>query len=474
MQYPSIIQGGMGAAVSCWRLASAVSRLGHLGVVSGTALDLILARRLQDGDSGNDMRRALGAYPDQRAVERILAAYYVPGGKPQLAPYRKVPMFTAEPSRHLLELTAAAAFAEVYLARDGHDGLVGINLLEKIQLPNLALLYGAMLAGVDYVLMGAGIPREVPGILDRLARHEPARMSLNVEGAGPEDAFAITFDPRNLLGDHAPPLKRPLFLGIVASVPLATTLARRTVPPADGLVIEGPTAGGHNAPPRGILQLNGRGEPLYGPRDEVDLASIRALGLPFWLAGSYGSPSRLRAALQAGAQGVQVGTAFAFCDESGLADDVKRHVLRHVLDGDVDVLTDPRASPTGFPFKVVNLENTLSDSSLYHERRRVCDLGYLRHLYKKAPERIGFRCPAEPLKAYLSKDGNMDETENRKCLCNGLTSNVGLAQSRPWNYIEQPLVTAGDDLASLRRFISSHRLGYQAEDVVSYLLGDED
>ena len=30
-------------------------------------------------------------------------------------------------------------------------------------------LYGAMLAGVDYVLMGAGIPRTIPGILDSLA-----------------------------------------------------------------------------------------------------------------------------------------------------------------------------------------------------------------------------------------------------------------------------------------------------------------
>ena len=44
-----IIQGGMGAAVSSWRLAKAVSRRGQLGVVSGVALDLILARRLQDG-----------------------------------------------------------------------------------------------------------------------------------------------------------------------------------------------------------------------------------------------------------------------------------------------------------------------------------------------------------------------------------------------------------------------------------------
>ena len=45
---PKIIQGGMGVGVSSWRLARAVSALGQLGVVSGTALDQVLARRLQD------------------------------------------------------------------------------------------------------------------------------------------------------------------------------------------------------------------------------------------------------------------------------------------------------------------------------------------------------------------------------------------------------------------------------------------
>ena len=48
-----IIQGGMGVAISGWRLAAAVGCLpGCLGVVSGTAIDTVLARRLQDGDPG--------------------------------------------------------------------------------------------------------------------------------------------------------------------------------------------------------------------------------------------------------------------------------------------------------------------------------------------------------------------------------------------------------------------------------------
>ena len=46
----------MGVAVSNWRLANAVSRAGQLGVISGTGMDTVLVRRLQDGDPGGHMR----------------------------------------------------------------------------------------------------------------------------------------------------------------------------------------------------------------------------------------------------------------------------------------------------------------------------------------------------------------------------------------------------------------------------------
>ncbi len=82
LQHPVIIQGGMGAGVSSWRLAQAVSRFGQLGVVSGTALDQILVRRLQDGDPGGHMRRGLAAFPFPAMADRILRAWFIPGGKP--------------------------------------------------------------------------------------------------------------------------------------------------------------------------------------------------------------------------------------------------------------------------------------------------------------------------------------------------------------------------------------------------------
>ena len=174
----------MGVGVSAWRLARAVSRAGQLGVVSGTGLDLVLTRRLQLGDPGGHIRRALDLLPISGIAERILQRYYIPGGKAMDQPFRSKPQPAVEPSRLLEELLVVSNFVEVFLAKEGHDGLVGINYLEKIQLPLLPSVYGAMLAGVDFVLMGAGIPKSVPGILDRLSQGEPVRQKLNVEGAG--------------------------------------------------------------------------------------------------------------------------------------------------------------------------------------------------------------------------------------------------------------------------------------------------
>ena len=76
--------------------------------------------------------------------------------------FAQVPRHTLSSSVRLQELTVAAGFAEVFLAKEGHDGLVGINFLRKIELPLPATLYGALLAGVDFVLVGAGSPADIP------------------------------------------------------------------------------------------------------------------------------------------------------------------------------------------------------------------------------------------------------------------------------------------------------------------------
>ena len=471
MLHPRIIQGGMGVGVSNWRLARAVSQEGQLGVVSGTALDTVLARRLQMGDQGGHLRRALRKFPFQEMARRIWDRYFIEGGKTLGKAFLPSMFFSIKPSRHLLELTVVANFAEVFLAKEGHGGRVGINFLEKIQLPTLPSLFGALLAGADYVLMGAGIPRAIPGMLDRLAQGKAASLKLDVEEAGGEE-FHCMFDPEEFCGGKAkvPVMKKPFFFPVISSATLALTMARKSNGCVDGFIVERPEAGGHNAPPRGVMHLDERGQPVYSARDLPDLAKIREIGLPFWLAGSFGRSGRLTEALREGAAGVQVGTAFAFCEESGISSAIKREMIEASRKGKATVHTDPFASPTGFPFKIAGTGAPFANSSSCGDRRRVCDLGYLRHPYRKGVGDLGYRCPGEPKEDFVKKGGLPVATEGRVCLCNGLLSAIGMGQVRDGR-IEQSVLTAGDDVVRIAEFVPPGRESYTAADVIRTLLG---
>ncbi len=508
---PRLIQGGMGVGVSGWRLAREVASRGQLGVVSGTALDTILVRRLGLGDPGGHVRRAMAAFPVPEIAARALKRYFrpEPGARSPAAPVASVNGSAGavngaaasangaaghgngaaiQARFHLLPLPrirsrsefdwllVLANFVEVYLAREGHDGLVGINYLHKVQFPVLPSVYGAMLAGVDVVLMGAGIPGDIPGVLDRLAANEPASVRVDVLDAG-DRTYTLSFDAAALWSGAAagepPPLARPRFLAIVSSVTLAKALLKKAPGGIDGFVVEAPIAGGHNAPPRGPQQLSVRGEPIYGVRDEVDLAQMRELGVPFWLAGGYASRPRFEAAIAAGARGVQVGTVFAFCEESGLDPGLRRRFLAGLVAGESDIFTDPLASPTNFPFKAAALPGTLSDLEVYAERPRRCDLGYLRRAYARSDGSIGYRCPGEPVDDYVAKGGKIEDTVGRKCLCNALMSNIGIGQVRADGYVEPALLTAGNDIDCVRPFITRERLAYHAAEVIEALVPSE-
>jgi len=468
-EHCTIIQGGMGVGVSNWKLAQAVSRAGQLGVVSGTALDQMLARRLQNGDPGGHMLRGMEAFPFRAMAARVLERYFVAGGKAERTPYRAVPLLAKDMPRELAELCIVSNFVEVFLAREGHGNPVGINYLEKIQAAILPCMYGAMLAGVEYVIMGAGIPLKIPGVLDHYVEHKAAEYPMHVTGSLEGDDTTMRFDPAEFAECALPPLHRPKFLAIVSSNTLALTMVKKANGRVDGLVIETRTAGGHNAPPRGKLQLSEIGEPIYGDRDSIDIPKLCELGIPFWLAGGYGHPDRLREALALGAAGIQVGTAFAFSDESGLRADFKQELLGKVIAGTASVFTDPLASPTGFPFKVAHLEGTISESDVYDERPRICNLGFLREAYRTSEGEVGYRCASEPLSLYVSKGGNVEETFGRKCICNGLLANVGFPQVLNGNRVEQGIVTAGDDITTVTRFLPAGQTHYSALDVIMEL-----
>ena len=215
------------------------------------------------------------------------------------------------------------------------------------------------------------------------------------------------------------------------------------------------------------MKFTDDGQPIYGSRDAVDLDVFRQLGLPFWLAGAYGSPEKRKEALALGAAGVQVGTPFALCRESGLAPELRLALLAKARAGTAKVFTDAKASPTGFPFKVA----TLSEESVYRQRRRVCDLGFLREIYRKPNGTLGYRCAAEPEKAYLAKGGDPADGIGRKCLCNALVANIGMPQRLADGSQELPLVTLGDDFENVVRFGSADQPDYSAADVIRTLLG---
>jgi NAD(P)H-dependent flavin oxidoreductase YrpB (nitropropane dioxygenase family) len=196
---------------------------------------------------------------------------------------------------------------------------------------------------------------------------------------------------------------------------------------------------------------------------------MRALGLPFWLAGGRDTPERVRDALADGATGVQVGTLFAFCRESGIAPALRRAVLDTVESGREFVLTSSRASSTGYPFKVASVPGTLSERGVYTARTRVCDLGYLREAYVKPRAGVGYRCPGEPVDDYVAKGGDTSATAGRLCLCNGLAATVGLGQVRVAG-TEPGVITSGDGLGAIRTMLNGHD-DYSAADVVTHLMG---
>lgn len=459
---PAIIQGGMGAGISGWKLAHAVSTCGQLGVVSGVGLDGLLLRRLQDSGQEAAYREAISHFPIPAVVESLKDWLHAVPRQPG-KPYRTPPMHGLAADSTAVRLTMVGAFAEVWLAKAGHSGVIGINLLTKIQLPTLPTLYGAMLAGVDVVLMGAGIPREIPAAISRLVNHEAASLRLDLCGMSPgAEPPSLHFDPAMYWNWPKPVLRRPAFVPIVSSHVLATALVRKSGGGIDGLVVEGPSAGGHNAPPRARSGGTDSGDI---PGGGVDLAKIRSLGVPFWLAGGMGAAGSLARAHSLGAAGIQVGTLFAYCDESGMDGDLRRSVLDHAARGQVQVRTDMRASPTGYPFKIVEWPE---DPSVGYQRRRVCDLGYLREAYLTPSGEVGFRCSGEPVDAYLRKGGRMEDTGGRRCLCNALLATAGFPQVRE-NGTEQPVITSGDELIRIAEFLRGSS-SYRARQVIDYLM----
>ena len=449
----------MGLYVSGWRLARAVSLLSQpsketLGTISGVALGRVMSRILQmGGTEAFEIIRVLRNSPYSKIreyAEEIISRYYLKSNV-------GVPVYSVSFSSFLIKLIICTNYAFVTLAKEGHDNPVSMNYLEKIAMPHVFAIYGAMLAGVDYITMGAGIPLHIPAIIDAYMEGRPASYKIPVIDS--ED-FEMVFDPKKFFGEEIPLKKRPGFIPIISSNVLGMMLSKKLGGKVSGFVVEEPTAGGHNAPPRNKID--------YGPKDFVNYLELAKLGIPFWIGGSYASSEKLAEAISLGAEGIQAGSIFALCDESGLDQSIRREIRRRGFNGTLGVRTDMRISPTGYPFKLVILENTISELGIYSARTRICDQGALVSLYKRQDGTIGTRCASEPIDDYVRKGGKIEDTAGRGCICNALISNVGL---RLPGEGEPAGVTLGDNVSFLKHLMHDENSSYTAEDAVKYLLG---
>ncbi len=459
-----IISGGMGVGVSGPKLAAMVSKLGGLGTLSGVAADRWLAFKLQHGDPDGKIRNALSPFPFRKTAENIINKFYVEGSIDGDQPYKTLPMFTFKTPKILIDLTICANFVLVLLAKEACAAPINMNYLEKIQMPHVYSFTGAMLAGVDYITMGAGIPLQVPGILDNLSNGKPAVYRITIDGSS--DPEPLIFNPAEHFGEELPKLKRPGFFPIISSNLLADLFMSKSSGSIEGFIVELPTAGGHNAAPRGKYPINENGEPLYGVKDEIVFEKIVKHNKPFWIGGSFASPEQLAHAMSLGAKGIQAGTIFALAEESGLKKVYKDNIRKLAYSNRLQVKTDLHASPTGFPFKVIQMEGTLSDQDIYQNRQRICDQGFLSTPYKRADGIIGFRCASEKVEQYIRKGGTLEETAERRCLCNGLIA----ASELPYPD-EPPILTLGDDTSFLRHLMKHEDDIYTVEDAMNYLLG---
>ena len=82
-----------------------------MGVVSGTAIDIVIARRLQTGDQGGDIRRAFSHFPWPDMSERFLDDFFIKGGKSPEEPFKLFPMPVLQMKRSAVERLIISGFA---------------------------------------------------------------------------------------------------------------------------------------------------------------------------------------------------------------------------------------------------------------------------------------------------------------------------------------------------------------------------
>ncbi|MBM3496225.1 MAG: hypothetical protein FJX72_18175, partial [Armatimonadetes bacterium] len=399
-----------------------------------------------------------GTFPIARYVEELLS--YAPGGTRHK---RAIPIDVPDPIKGAFakRLSAICAYIEVMRAKRGHRGLVGINVMWKCALTVLPSLYGALLAGVDAFLCGAGVPMELPEILRRM-RHGEDLEYAPLTGTSTHVHMQVSGDDTaGLLQSKPMPKMLPILSNFAFCKRLLDTWSKKADEARpDAFVLENHAAGGHNAQPRDKV--------AFGEADDINsyFDKVLDLGVPIYVAGAFaegGSRNDLLYWQGRGAYGVQVGSRFALTEESGLREDLKQRALEASRAGTLEVKTDARLSPTGFPFKCAVLEGTLSDHDVRARQPRGCDLGYLLQsrtlTLPDGSEREVYLCPAMPEAKYIEFGGHEADTEGRVCLCNALLATAG------FNKTDKPaLVTLGESAVITKQSLTARQV---VEDILT-------
>ena len=464
-----IIIPGMGVGISSldftrYLLSLNLSEL--LPTLSMVLVERLFVYELQQGDPTGDFRRALTTFPFPKPAKLVLDTFFVERG---IGKKETVEMFTVDPSDLLNSLNICASYSYVYLAKEKSPNPISINYLTKLAMSQIGSLVGAILAGADFVTMGAGIPINIPQLMDSICKWENCSYPVPVVGKdGKNWNYSMNFDPRIFLGEKPYELKKPGLIPIVSSNLLATMIKIK-FPPGSvfGIYIErtnsdgAPNSGGHNAGPRDKI--------AYGERDLIDYEKIAELDLPFWIGGGMASPEMLDWVMSIGGEGVGAGTMASLSNQSGMDPEISKKVRRLGFNHKLKVRTDMRFSPAGFPFKIDELEGTMSEEDVLKKMVRVCDQGGLRIPYETPSGDIDYRCPAEPVSSYLRKGGCIEDTVGKGCLCNGLfrTCDKLCKKSRnKW----PAAVTSGDDYSFLNKVMDHENDSYDMAKGLNYLL----
>ena len=289
--------------------------------------------------------------------------------------------------------TYEAAYQEVLLAKKlaGGKGMVAINIMVALMRDYEQTVRGALDAGVDAIISGAGPPLKLPFI------QEPKDTAIIpiVSSARALDIFCKKWEKQGF---------RP-----------------------DAVVLEGPLAGGHlGFKAEEITNEAFSLEKLFPPVKEV---AIRHGNFPVIVAGGIYTHDDIVAWQARGADGVQMGTRFLATEESSATAAYKQAVVDAQ---ERDILVVPN-SPCKMPFRI------LTTSPMFRETLRglrapKCDKGYL--LWPNSEGNLTL-CAAK------------DAGGEFFCICNGLLSSAGY---NPFE--EAPLYTVGANAYRVKEVLS--------------------